>query len=697
MRLVALSALLVLFPLAAGAGQKQAAPQPAQSAVERRAEAYADFILGHINQQQFRNTGDQKYADQAIAYYKKAEALEPDAVEIQVKMAATYAESQRLTAAVELARAILKNHPDNLETHQLLARIYVHSLGQTTSNKEQAHLLELAVEQYEAVRKLDPSDNEAGIWLARLYRFQNQPDKAAQVLEQMLESNPSNQQALEQYTQLLLDEGHANQAVARLSKAAKESGSGELYDLLGEAYTQLNETALAEQAFRQAVEQEPDVPSHWRRLARTLYKENKFAEAAKAYEQLTKFDPSNPDNYLRLAEIYFQEKKYAQAEASIKQAEQLAPGNLEVIYNVALIAQAQGRYKDAIGVISDAIRNLQQEQQEPNQESDTQSGTATSPRVYSILYEELGTLYRQAGDYPSAVKTFEKMMALGPSEKRRGRLELIETYRQSHQIDQAISLAQQAVQADPKDRQLKVAYALLLGENKQTDEAVKTLKTLLDGSAADREIYLDMAQVEQRGRRFGEAEKTAHTAESMAKLPKQKVEAWLMLGVIYQQQKKYGPAEDVFRKALVVDPNNAEALNDYGYMLAEQGVRLDEAEKMVKQALASDAGNSAYLDSLGWTYYKLNRLTDAREYLLKAVARSPHDPTILGHLGDVYDRLGETKLAIETWEKALAEWRLAVPADYEPNQVREIERKISRAKARNRSASKNTAESTQLL
>lgn len=693
MRLVALSALFVLFPMAAGASQKPTAQQPAQSAVEHQAKAYADFMLGHINQQQYRETGKQKYADQALQYYKKALALEPDSVEIQLEIANTYLLSQQISDAVQTVKAILKDHPDSVDAHRLLAQIYIGSLQEGSTDAEQQHLLALAVEQYEAIRKLDPKDVRSGLNLARLYRFQNKPEKAAGLLDQILKKDPSNQEALAQYTQLLLDEGHAKEAVARLSKAAKESASGHLYSLLGQAYRQLNEDALAEQAFRQAVELEPNVPSHWKRLAQTLYKDGKFEQAAKAYEHLAQFDPTNPNNFLRLAEIRFQQKKYAEAEANIKQAEQLSPGNLEIIYNVALIAQAQGRYKDAIGVIEDAIHGLQQ--QESSNESGTQSGTAMNPRVYSILYQELGTLYRQAGEYPSAVKTFEKMMALGPSEKQRGRLELIETYRQSRQLDQAISIAQEAIQADPKDRQLKVAFALLLGENKQTDEAVKTLRALLDGSPSDRGIYLDIAQVEQRGRRYDDAEKTARTAESMAKQPKQKVEAWLMLGVIYQQQKKYGPAEKAFRKALAVEPNNAEALNDYGYMLAVRGVRLGEAEKMVKQALAGNADNSAYLDTLGWTYYKQNRLKDAREYLLKAVSHSPHDPTILGHLGDVYDRLGETKLAIETWEKALTEWKRSIPADYEPDQVREIERKITRAKAKNRSASKDPAESLQ--
>ena len=97
--------------------------------VERRADAYSNFILGRISQENYEDTGDQAYADQAIAFYKKALTLDPGSVDIRLKMAETYAEAQRLRDAVDTAQGILKDHPDELATHRLLARIYVRSLG----------------------------------------------------------------------------------------------------------------------------------------------------------------------------------------------------------------------------------------------------------------------------------------------------------------------------------------------------------------------------------------------------------------------------------------------------------------------------------------------------------------------------------------------------------------------------------------
>ena len=91
---------------------------------------------------------------------------------------------------------------------------------------------------------------------------------------------------------------------------------------------------------------------------------------------------------------------------------------------------------------------------------------------------------------------------------------------------------------------------------------------------------------------------------------------------------------------LQVNPRNAAVLNYYGYMLADRGVRLDEATAMMKRAVSEDPTNGAYLDSMGWSYYKHNKLAEAEEYLRKAVERTGHDPTILDHLGDVYYKRG---------------------------------------------------------
>ncbi len=131
-----------------------------------------------------------------------------------------------------------------------------------------------------------------------------------------------------------------------------------------------------------------------------------------------------------------------------------------------------------------------------------------------------------------------------------------------------------------------------------------------------------------------------------------------------------------------MNPKNAAALNYYGYMLADRGLRLDEAQEMIQRALLQEPYSGAYLDSLGWVYYKENKLAEAEVTMRKAVERESHDPTIRTHLGDVYAKQGKMEQAATEWEKALAEWHRSLPGDVESDKVAELEKKLGQVKHR---------------
>jgi len=95
-----------------------------------------------------------------------------------------------------------------------------------------------------------------------------------------------------------------------------------------------------------------------------------------------------------------------------------------------------------------------------------------------------------------------------------------------------------------------------------------------------------------------------------------------------------------------------------------------------------DPNNAAYQDSLGWAYFKQNKLDEAEGLLRQAVAKEGHDPTILSHLGDVYAKLGKDSLAEAHWQRSLDEWHRALPADFESAKMAEVEQKITALKRR---------------
>jgi len=648
------------------------AQEPPASATSSRAEAYFAYTMGHIAEQQYEATSRSEYATQAIEYYKKAYALDPKSPVIGERLAEMYWKAQRVHDAEVEAQALLKRNPNDAQTRRLLGHIYLRSLGNPGEATGQSETVNRAVEQFREVVRLDPNDVESALWLARLYRLQNQHDKAEEVLRGILKNDAENEAGLEQLTQLLLDQGKSSEAIALLEGVTAKSSSPTLLDLLGDAYTQTKDLAKAEDAYRRAADLEPSEPSHQRGLGQTLLAEEKYQEALKVYQRLSDLMPDDPDVYLRLGQIYRELHQMDKAEDALVKARQYSPGSLDVIYNEAMLYQSQGRFEDAIRVLSEAVTQVK-----------GQSASMSSRRRFlGVLYQQLGQLYRDTQNYPAAINTYEELGHLGDDEDRRAHLLMMDTYRMAKDLSKAMQVGKEALAKYPKDPEIKSNYALLLGESNQTDEAVKLLRAQLNGNPTDRDTNLNIAQIYERARRYKEAEQAARAAEAIPGSPRDNEMVWFLLGAIYERQKFFDKAEAEFKKALDVNPKSAAVLNYYGYMLGDLGIRLDEAQSLVNRALAEDPYNGAYLDSLGWIYYKQNKLADAEGTLRKALEREGHDPTIHSHLGDVYAKSGRPELAFAEWEKSLAEWKRVLPADVEPEKVAEVEKKVSQSKHR---------------
>jgi len=664
---------------AAAQDQAPNSTAPVPGADPNRAAAYYNFTIGHIYEQQYEATSRPEYATQAIDAYKKAYALDPKSPVIGERLAEMYWKAQRIREAVAEAQEILKLNPDDVPSRRLLGRIYLRSLGDVNSGNGQSEMVSRAIDQYREVYRLDPTDIESALWLARLYRLRNEHDKAEEVLRGTLKQDPENEAAVEQLTQLLMDEGKSAEAVSLLEGITAHSTSPILLDLLGDAYTQAKELPKAEDAYRKAAELDPSELSHQRGLGQTLMAEEKFQEALAVYQKIADLMPDDSDVYLRIAQIYRELHQLDKAEENLVRAKQYAPGNLDVLYNEAMLYEAQGRYEDAIRVLSDAVTGIKS--QPP--------GLASRRRSLSILYQQLGQLYRDAQNYQAAINTYEELGRLGDEEDRRARMMIMDTYRTAKDLPKALQASKEALAKYPSDPAIRASHALLLGEDGQTDEAVKILRAQLQGpqsqgqaSDADRETYLNIAQVYERGRRYKEAEEAARAAEVLPGQPRDKVMVWFLLGAIYERQKFFDKAEEQFKKVLAVDPKNAPVLNYYGYMLGDLGIRLDEAEDLVQQALKEEPYNGAYLDSLGWIYFKQNKFAESEAALRKAVERESHDATIHSHLGDLFAKTGRGTLAAAEWEKSLMEWRRSLPADIENDKVAELEKKLSQSKHR---------------
>jgi Flp pilus assembly protein TadD len=123
-------------------------------------------------------------------------------------------------------------------------------------------------------------------------------------------------------------------------------------------------------------------------------------------------------------------------------------------------------------------------------------------------------------------------------------------------------------------------------------------------------------------------------------------------------------------------------LNYLGYMLADKGMRLPEALKLIRKAVELEPMNGAFLDSLGWAYFKLGEYELAEENLRQAVERDQTDPTVHDHLGDLYEKTGRIRLAAAQWELSIAEYAKSSAADVEPGDVAKVQHKLENARVK---------------
>jgi len=161
---------------------------------------------------------------------------------------------------------------------------------------------------------------------------------------------------------------------------------------------------------------------------------------------------------------------------------------------------------------------------------------------------------------------------------------------------------------------------------------------------------------------------------------------WFLRGDTLQREKKFEEADAEFRKILASipasDPQSAATLNYLGYMNADRGVKLEESLNYIKQALAFEPNNGAYLDSLGWVYFKLGKYDLAEENLTKAAVRMSSDPTVQEHLGDLYQKTGRLKLAAVHWDRSVQEWNKTVPAEVDADAFAKVQQKLDAAKVK---------------
>jgi tetratricopeptide (TPR) repeat protein len=135
-------------------------------------------------------------------------------------------------------------------------------------------------------------------------------------------------------------------------------------------------------------------------------------------------------------------------------------------------------------------------------------------------------------------------------------------------------------------------------------------------------------------------------------LPEVMVQLLSNLGDANYALKRYAASDSAYEEALKLDPKNTYALNNYAYYLSLRKERLDKAEEMSRKTIEAEPENASYLDTYGWILYQRKEYEKAKEYIERSLKLSPENGEVLEHLGDILYRLNEKSAALEKWKEA---------------------------------------------
>ncbi len=648
-----------------------------QPTLPDRASAYYHAALAHTYEQMATDYGRQDYATRAEEEFKLALDADPQSPELAAQLAELYFRTGRIREAVETAKAIVKKDPDNLDAHKVLGSIYLRSLGQQTNSPSQiaptVQMVDLAIAEYLKIVALEPNNVENHLLLGQLYSVKHDSAKAESEFQIARSLEPESEDVVMSLARLYAQDGDLQRSADLLASVPEDQRSPQMEFALGATYEQLKQPAKAVQAYQSAAEMDPENVSITRSLAQALLADNQLDAALKQYQILQKADPQDVNTLNRICEIQRRMGKYTDALATARAALAKDPTSLEAGYNEGLLLDVLGRYDESIA----AYKQMLDVTSHANG-AYTQDEKANR----SIFLERLAAVYHEDNKTTEAIATYQKLIDMGGDFAKRGYQGQVDTYRDAKMFDEATAVCRKAVAANPNDRDLKLLLAWQLSDTGKLDEGISIARSLLNGTSADLDVYLQISQIEARQRHWKEAEQALEKAASLATKKEDKANVLFQQGSIAEQEKHIDQAEQDFRKVLDIDPNNAITLNNLGFMLADKTSRYTDALKYIRKAVDLEPMNGAYLDSLGWVYFKLGDYEPAEEYLRQAVERTSTDPTVHDHLGDLYEKTGRIRLAASQWEISLQEFSKSAPADVDATEVAKVQKKLESARTR---------------
>jgi len=574
----------------------------------------------------------------------------PDSAVIHLEIAALLEKSGDINGAIEYAEKATQLDPKDPDPHWFLANLYFRP-----QMREKPEGIQKAVQELETLRELIPEDERLYYALGGAYFELNQPEKAIQAFEKFQSLSSGIDNGYREIAKYYERNGNFEKAAEYLTKGLKaQPDSVESLSMLGAILSRLSKNKEAISIYKRLREVTGGNNAVNRQLASLMIEAGQFAEAFDIMNALEKTAASDPINKILLGRAQIGLHKYPQAIATLQSVlttdSRIAT---EAQFYLGRAYEENGNYAEAIGVFSRLLEN-------------TNINSEESQANRQVFRQHLAANYMETGQYDNAIAIYQEIA----KEDSKAYFQLLNAYRISRKFDKALSFGKTHYERDPNNIPMAIGYARTLADAGKSKEGVEILSKLLQSYPEDIDVYVNLSQLYLQDKRYSEAEKILLRAEGdNSRNDEDRERLKFQRAAVYEKQKDFDRAESILKEILRDNPNNAVALNYIGYMLADRGTRLDEAVQYVKEALALDPRNGAYLDSLGWSFFKLNDLEQAEKYLLEADQLVKNDPTIVDHLGDLYYKIGDL-------QKAQSYWMKSVSIGTEEEDIQKVRRKL---------------------
>jgi len=365
-------------------------------------------------------------------------------------------------------------------------------------------------------------------------------------------------------------------------------------------------------------------------LGGALLKKGQTDEAISQYQEALRLQPDKATSHNNLGAALLKKDHTSEAISQLQEAIRLNPDYADAHGNLGAALVNKGQTEEAIRQFQEVLR--------------LQPDVAAS-------HNNLGAALEKKGQIGEAISQFQEAIRLEPSSLN-ARNNLGVGLLNKGRTDEAISQFREVIRLKPDYAEVHYNLGAALRMKGQIDEAISQYQEALrlrpDYAEAHNKLgagFLSKGQIDEAISQFQEA----------IRLKPDDAEVHNNLGVAFGRKGQIDEAISQFEEALRLKPDYADACNNLGYRWAERGENLEQARAMIEKAVKLEPKKAAFLDTLSWVVFKLNRPREALDYELQAVEKSGRpDAALYDHLGDIYAALNQREQAAEAWRKSLA-------------------------------------------